>query len=552
MFKSVINRLSDDIIAELNSSASLNKPSFILRALLENSLDAMSSDIIIHINNLGFDLIRIIDNGIGIYKDDLCKIGVRYNTSKISSVSDLKNLKTYGFKGESLFFFRSCSDLNVISKPFDQIHAYKIYFNKQIEKGFFVVPFSGVNGTVVEIKNLFYNNLSLKKFFLNSLEEEENLFYVFSSLSLSKFKTRFVFFYNGIELVNLPVCKDNYSKKKRLEVVNNLFKFSKWDDFFDISFFKEDVSFYGNCYLSFSKKNVRTFNFFFVNDRNVKSSIIDSIFNDIIKINKKNFTFSYCFYLYLNNFQYNMFYNLDNCDIIFKEYNELYKLLFDLIYKKILDKSKFISNIKVIENYKNILDDKLSLDKYICINSKNRKVFNSKIYFLSANGVLFFVLNSNFFYVKLNAIRNKVLAKLFSSQFFKRKKLISKSFSFFDFFLNYDFLKFKNVLFLYGFDFEIINSECIKLSSIPGLLYNLDVNWINLFKELKIFLEKNFFFDIFSNRFDINIINIIINNVDECSPCNNYELKFFNDEINFSSLYDVGWFNKNCYSIKIK
>ncbi|HIH2763007.1 MAG TPA: DNA mismatch repair endonuclease MutL [Candidatus Azoamicus sp.] len=549
MKKNFINKLSDDIINKFSISFLIKKPSFVLKELVENSLDALSSNISIYIEDFGTKLIRVIDNGAGIYKDDLSKIGLRFNTSKIFLLSDLNNINTYGFRGESLYIIKSVSKFTIISKPYDQSFAYKVFFLNSNDK--FNLDISpGINGTTIDVKDLFYNNLEFKNFSKNFVDERNDMLYIFSCIALSRFDVRFVFYSNNIELYNLPICSNNYSKIKRIEC---FYPYINIDNMIDINFILDNFGFYGFLYFNDKRKTFKKFNFFFVNNRIVNSDMLDRVLKDVFLTLNKTVNLSYCCYLYLDAQDFNIVLSIDKMDVSFKNYAFIYKFLFDSIFKSLSSNNKFFLN-NLYKNKDIVSVKKIDSDNFFCMNISNKKTFknyNGIIVVLSDINVCFYLENKLYF-INLYSIRSRVLNKLFSLQYLKHCKILTKNILYSDLFsidIFSVFLNFKDVLFLYGFVFEIFNDKFLVLKSIPVLLYNLSINWNGLFLELKNFFEKSIFSSFSVNRFDINIINIYIKYVYEKSRLNKYEVSFFYRELVFSSINDITWFNKNCREI---
>lgn len=550
-----INELSEDIITKFNISFFVKTPSGVLKELIENSLDALSSDICIHVEDFGVNLIKVIDNGCGVYKDDLLKIGLRFNTSKISKINDLNSIKTYGFRGESLYFVRALSKLNIISKPYDQSFAYKICFLERNENGILSIT-AGANGTTIEVKDLFYNNVELKNFSKDFIDERNDIIYVLSCMVLSRFDVRFVFYSNGVELYNFPICNNSYAKIRRIE---SFYTWMKIDNVIDVNYINDLISVYGFIYFNDTKRKNKRFNFFFVNNRIIKSDIIDRILQEIFLSLNKSVNLSYCLYLYLEYCDYIVFLSSDKTDISFKNYYFVYKFLFDSLYKVINSNIFSSSNIFVKNNNFDLIKKSNSVnnDKFFCMRFFNRGVFKNfdNIISILDDMNLLFHLDNKVFFIKINLIRERVLNKLFSFQYLKYGKILKKDILYFDLFsldVFYIFLEFKNILLLYGFVFEVFNDKFLVLKSIPVLLYNLSVDWVGLFLELRIFFERSIFSSFSISRFDINIINIYIKYVYEKSKFNNYEVSFFYKELVFASINDILWFKKNCHEVICK
>lgn len=547
-----INQLPKDIIDKISISFLIKYPACVLKELIENSLDANSSNVSVHIEEYGVKLIKVIDNGVGVYKNDLNKLGLRFNTSKILKIDDLNYIKTYGFRGESLYAIRALSKLNIISKPYDQDFAYNINFSDtNSSPKISIVP--GINGTTVEVKDLFYKNFELKTLAKNFFEEKNSINYVLACMALSRFDVRFVFYSNGIELCNFPVCNNINSRFNRL-----LFFYSglKIDNIIDLNYSLDDVHFYGFIYFNVLKKKNDKFKFFFVNNRIVNSDIIDKICNDIFYNKNEKNNISYCFYLYLDPSLYTVLFSINKMDVSFKNYAFIYKFLFDAISKSIkLNEFKYSDNLYK----KNDLESNLDLESSHFF----RMSRNVNKFFENNNGVIIvcndlnvcFYLKNKLYFIYLPVIRNRVLINLFSNQYIKHSRILNKKILYCEL-LSLEtfsiFLEFKNILLSYGFVFEIFDDKFLLLKHIPVLLYNLDINWNKLFLDLKFFFERSIFSSFSFNRFDINIINIYIKNIYPKSKVYTYEVYFFNRELIFSSINDISWFNKNCNEVFFK
>ena len=150
-----INVLSFEIANLIAAGEVVERPSSVLKELIENSIDSGATEIVAEIKRGGVALIRVTDNGCGIDKDDLPVALKRHATSKIKEKDDLDSIVTLGFRGEALAAISSVSSLSIISKT------------KEAESGTMLTAEAGVvvdisevgmsDGTTVVVENLFYN-----------------------------------------------------------------------------------------------------------------------------------------------------------------------------------------------------------------------------------------------------------------------------------------------------------------------------------------------------------------------------------------------------------
>ena len=177
-----INLLTSKVFNRISAGEVVERPFSVVKELVENSIDANANKIDIRIENGGISLIKIIDNGEGIEKDDLKKSILPHATSKILNVKDLDNIKTLGFRGEALASIASVSRLSIVSKTRLQNCAYKINVDggevSQIEEAV------GENGSEITVKNLFFNTPAREKFLRTPRSEESDITSVISKFIL--------------------------------------------------------------------------------------------------------------------------------------------------------------------------------------------------------------------------------------------------------------------------------------------------------------------------------------------------------------------------------
>ena len=113
---SIINVLDKSVYNRISAGEVVESPFSVVKELIENSVDALANNITINIFKGGKDVIEVIDNGVGIRKDDMLKTILPHATSKIKDADDLDKIKTLGFRGEALASIAAVSRLNITSK----------------------------------------------------------------------------------------------------------------------------------------------------------------------------------------------------------------------------------------------------------------------------------------------------------------------------------------------------------------------------------------------------------------------------------------------------
>lgn len=167
-----INILSEDTANKIAAGEVVERPSSVIKELVENSIDANAKNILIEVEEGGISLMRVIDDGDGIYKDDMTKAFLPHATSKIKKSEDIYNISTLGFRGEALPSIASVSKVNLKSRQEESEFGYEI----SIEGGKVSdVTECGINkGTIIEVRDLFYNVPARKKF-LKTVSKEGSL-----------------------------------------------------------------------------------------------------------------------------------------------------------------------------------------------------------------------------------------------------------------------------------------------------------------------------------------------------------------------------------------
>lgn len=201
-----IKLLDEDLINKIAAGEVIERPASIVKELIENSLDAGATNIVIEIKSSGKGLIKITDNGVGMDKEDAKACTIRHATSKISSPDDLFAITTLGFRGEALASIAAVSQLSIITKQADQLEG----FNIVVEGGLTISEglLSSERGTTIEVRNLFFNTPARKKFLKSDPVELRHIIDVVTQYALINFNVGFKLIHEDHALLTSPLLND--------------------------------------------------------------------------------------------------------------------------------------------------------------------------------------------------------------------------------------------------------------------------------------------------------------------------------------------------------
>ncbi|HPM00676.1 MAG TPA: DNA mismatch repair endonuclease MutL [Candidatus Cloacimonadota bacterium] len=200
-----IKILAEDVTNRIAAGEVIERPFSVVKELVENSIDAHSTQIIVHIVNGGRDLIQIIDNGIGMSEEDAQLAFERHATSKIRKVEDIIHINSLGFRGEAIPSIASVSHFTLITKTDEVETATEIVYDSG--KLQLIRQTSAKKGTQITVKKLFMNIPARRKFLKTEPVEFKHILNYMHYQSVLYPKISFVLTHNGKEKFNYPAVE---------------------------------------------------------------------------------------------------------------------------------------------------------------------------------------------------------------------------------------------------------------------------------------------------------------------------------------------------------
>ena len=212
-----IHTLDAALANQIAAGEVIERPASVIKELLENSIDAGATELIIRVAQGGSTLIEIIDNGHGIHPDDLPLAVMRHATSKIRSSEDLHAIVSLGFRGEALASIAAVSRLTLTSCQDEQGVGYQVEVNGTAFDHQQVQAVAAKKGTHIRVQDLFFNVPARRKFLKKPSTEFGHIEEIVRRLALTHFEIRFVLEHNDNIRLNLPIADSGELRYQRVQ-----------------------------------------------------------------------------------------------------------------------------------------------------------------------------------------------------------------------------------------------------------------------------------------------------------------------------------------------
>jgi len=325
----IISQLPKSVANQIAAGEVIQRPSSIIKELIENSIDAKSKNIKVIIKDAGKQSITVIDDGIGMTKQDSVKCFERHSTSKLSTAEDLFTVKTMGFRGEALASIAAVSEITLKTKTQSDRIGHQVIFRDS--KIFEQKEISFQQGTSINAKNLFYNIPARRNFLKSDNLETKYIIDEFIRCAISHPEVSFILVNHKVEMYNLK--KTNL--KKRLISV---FKKSYENNLIECKEKYGAISIDGYIGKPENSKKTRGEQFIYVNNRFIKNPYLNHAITNSYEgmIEEKKFPF-YVLFIKINTDLVDINIHPTKTEIKFEDEKLIYNLVKSSV-KKSLEK----------------------------------------------------------------------------------------------------------------------------------------------------------------------------------------------------------------------
>ena len=339
-----IQLLDQATIDKIAAGEVVERPSSVVKELVENAIDAKATAVTVEIKEGGISFIRITDNGCGIEKNQIPLAFLRHSTSKIKSVEDLLSISSLGFRGEALSSIAAVAQVELITKTYGDLTGtrYVIEGSKEIACEEIGAP----EGTTFLVKNLFFNTPARRKFLKTAQTEAGYIADLMERMALSHPNVSFKFINNGQTKLH---TSGNGNKKDLIyhvfgrDITSSLIEIKQKTDLFEIDGFigKPNVS-----------RGNRNYENYFINGRYIKSALLSKAIEEGYKGFMMQHQYPFCvLYISMNSELIDVNVHPTKMELRFSQNDVIYKSLYEII-RNALTHKEFIQQVPIKEEKK--------------------------------------------------------------------------------------------------------------------------------------------------------------------------------------------------------
>lgn len=333
--------LNQETIDKIAAGEVVERPSSVVKELVENAIDAKATAITVEIKEGGISFIRITDNGCGIEKKQVPIAFLRHSTSKIRSVEDLLNIHSLGFRGEALSSIAAVAQVELITKTYDELTGtrYVIEGSKEVADEEIGAP----DGTTFIVRNLFYNVPARRKFLKTAQTEGGYISDLMERMALSHPDVSFKFMNNGQTKLH---TSGNGNEKDLIyhiygrDITASILKVEQQTELFQIR------GFIGKPMVSRGNRNYENY---FINGRYIKSALLSKAVEEAYKGFLMQHQYPFCvLYFDIHSDLLDVNVHPTKMELRFSQNEQIYRLLYEIIRNTLTHKD-FIPEVPVEE-----------------------------------------------------------------------------------------------------------------------------------------------------------------------------------------------------------
>ena len=342
-----ITLLDQATIDKIAAGEVVERPSSVVKELVENAIDAKSTAVTVEIKDGGISFIRISDNGCGIDPSDIKTAFLRHSTSKIRSVEDLLTIHSLGFRGEALSSISAVSMVELLTKTKESLCGIRYLIEGGSEKS--MEEAASPDGTTFFVRNLFYNTPARKKFLKSSMTEAGYIHELMMRLALSHPEISFKFINNGQTKLH---SSGNHSLK---DVIYQIYGRDICNQLVEIDAEEQGVHIKGYIGKPGIFRGNRNFETYFVNGRYIKSNLIAKGIEDAYKGYLMQHQYPFCvLHFELNGKDLDVNVHPTKMELRFANQQGLYDFVFRTV-REGLDRKEYIPEVTVEEPKKTVV-----------------------------------------------------------------------------------------------------------------------------------------------------------------------------------------------------
>ena len=270
-----ITILDQSTINKIAAGEVIERPSSVVKELLENAIDAQATAVTVEIRDGGISYIRVTDNGCGIPKEEVPLAFLRHSTSKIKSVEDLFTVSSLGFRGEALSSIASVAQVELITKTSEQLSGTRYQIEGGVERSYEEV--GAPDGTTFLVRNLFYNTPARQKFLKTAQTEGSHVAALVEKIAMSHPDISIRFIQNNQNRLH---TSGNHNLK---DIIYTVFGREIAANLLPVESEQEVLQVHGFAGKPVIARSNRSFENYYINGRYVKSGLIGKAIEDAYK-----------------------------------------------------------------------------------------------------------------------------------------------------------------------------------------------------------------------------------------------------------------------------